>query len=156
MVHAGNGGSVMNKKYVRLTGQEREELTGLVSRGKAAARKLTRSRVLLKADADGPGWTDKRIAEAFDVGVRMVENTRKRFVEEGLEAAVNRKKQCRPSRQKIIDGEKEARLVAMSCGEPPPGQARWTLRLLADQLVELNIVESVSHETVRQVMRKTS
>ena len=147
----------MNKKYiVRLTGQEREELTALVSRGKAAARKLTRSRVLLKADADGPGWTDKRIAEAFDVGVRMVENTRKRFVEEGLETAVNRKKQCRPSRQKVIDGEKEARLVAMSCGEPPPGQARWTLRLLADQLVELNIVESVSHETVRQVMKTTS
>jgi len=147
----------MNKKYiVRLTDEEREELTALVSRGKAAARKLTRCRVLLKADADGPGWTDKRTAEAFDVGVRMVENTRKRFVEEGLEAAVNRKKQCRPSRQKIIDGEKEARLVAMSCGEPPPGQARWTLRLLADQLVELNIVESVSHETVRQVMKKTS
>ncbi len=147
----------MNKKYiVRLTEEEREGLTRLVSKGKAAARKLTRARVLLKADADGPGWTDGRIAEAFDVGVRMIENVRKRFVEEGFDVTLNRKKQCRPSRQKIIDGEKEARLVAMSCGEPPAGRARWTLRLLADRLVELNIVESVSHETVRQVLKRTS
>ena len=147
----------MNKKYiVRLTEEEREGLTRLVSKGKAAARKLTRARVVLKADADGPGWTDSRIAEAFDVGVRMIENVRKRFVEEGFDVTLDRKKQCRPSRRKIIDGEKEARLVAMSCGEPPAGRARWTLRLLADQLVELNIVESVSHETVRQVLKKTS
>lgn len=147
----------MNKRYVvRLTDREREELTGLVSKGKAAARKLTHARVLLKADADGPAWTDQKIAEALDVGRRTVENIRRRLVEEGFEAALNRKKRCRPPREKILDGEKEAKLIAVACGEPPEGRARWTLRLLSDRLVELDIVEEVSYETVRRTLKKTS
>jgi len=147
----------MNKRYVaRLTDQEREKLTALVSKGKAAARKLTRARVLLKADADGPAWTDEKIAEALDMGRRTVENVRKRLVEEGFEAALNRKKRCRPPREKILDGEKEARLIALACGAPPEGRKRWTLRLLSDKLVELDIVEAVSHETVRRTLKKTS
>ena len=148
----------MKKYIVRLTGEEREGLTRLVSKGKAAARKLARARVLLKADVGdgGPGWTDERIAEALDVGRRRVENIRRRFVEKGLEAAVNRKKRCRPPRERILDGEKEAKLVALCCGIPPEGRARWTLRLLADTLVELDIIESISHETVRQTLKKTN
>lgn len=147
----------MNKKYiVRLTDEEREQLTALLSKGKAAARKLTRARVLLKADADGPGWPDEKIAEALDVGRRTVENIRKRLVEEGLEAALNRKKRCRPPREKILDGEKEAKLIAVACGRPPEGRKRWTLRLLSDRLVELDIVEAVSYETVRRTLKKTS
>ncbi len=147
----------MNKRYiVRLTGEEREELTALVSKGKAAARKLTRARMLLKADADGPAWTDERIAEALDVGRRTVENIRKRLVEEGLEAALNRKKRCRPPREKILDGEKEAKLIAVACSPPPEGRKRWTLRLLSDRLVELYIVEAISYETVRRTLKKTS
>ncbi len=147
----------MNKKYVvRLTDGERAQLTELVSKGKAAARKLAHARVLLKADVEGPGWTDERIADALDVGRRTVENIRKRLVEESLEAALNRKKRCRPPREKILDGEKEAKLIALACGEPPEGRARWTLRLLSDKLVELDIVEAISYETVRQAMKKTS
>jgi len=149
----------MNKRHVvKLSDEERDGLTQLVSKGKAAARKLTRARVLLKADAGehGPGWTDERIAEAFDLGVRAVENVRKRCVEEGLDAGLNRKKQCRPSRQRILDGEKEAKLVAICCGKPPEGRARWTLRLLADRLVEQEIVEGISHETVRRTLKKTN
>ena len=147
----------MRKRYiVRLTDEEREDLTQLVSKGKAAARKLRRARVLLKADADGPAWADRRIAEALDVGTRMVENIRRRFVEEGLEAALNRKKRCRPPREKVLDGEKEAKLIAMCCGKPPEGRARWTLRLLAGNMVELDIVESISYETVRRTLKKTN
>ena len=147
----------MRKRYiVRLTDEEREDLTQLVSKGKAAARKLRRARVLLKADADGPAWADRRIAEALDVGTRMVENIRRRSVEEGLEAALNRKKRCRPPREKVLDGEKEAKLIAMCCGKPPEGRARWTLRLLAGNMVELDIVESISYETVRRTLKKTN
>ena len=147
----------MRKRYiVRLTDEEREDLTQLVSKGKAAARKLRRARVLLKADADGPAWADRRIAEALDVGTRMVENIRRRFVEEGLEAALNRKKRCRPPREKVLDGEKEAKLIAMCCGKPPEGRARWTLRLLAGNMVELDIVESISYETLRRTLKKTN
>jgi transposase len=114
--------------------------------------------VLLKADAsqDGPGWVDSRIAEAFDVSVVMVENLRKSYVLEGVEATIERKKQCRPSRQPVLDGAKEARLVALCCGTVPAGRGRWTLRLLADKLVELNIVDRVSYETVRQTLKKTN
>lgn len=148
----------MKKYIVRLTDEEREGLTQLVSKGKAAARKLTRARVLLIADVGerGPGWTDESIAEALDVGRRRVENIRRRFVEEGLEATINRKKRCRPPRERILDGAKEARLIALCCGNPPEGRARWTLRLLADKLVELDIIESISHETVRQTLKKTN
>ena len=114
--------------------------------------------MLLKADAskDGPAWVDTRIAEGFDVSVVTVEKVRKRYVLEGLDAAIQRKKQCRPSRQRVLDGEKEARLVALCCGKVPAGRGRWTLRMLADELVELKIVDSVCHETVRQALKKTN
>jgi len=149
----------MNKKYVvRLTEEERTQLTQLVSKGRAAARDRIHAQVLLKADAgtQGPAWTDEQIVEAFEVGARTVQSIRQRCVEEGLNAAIHRKKQCRPSRQRVLDGEKEAQLIAVSCSEPPQGQARWTLRMLGDQLVRLEIVDSISHETVRQALRRTS
>ena len=149
----------MVKRYiVRLSAEERKALEELLGRARLSAQKRTRAQVLLKADAGaaGPGWVDTRIAEAFDVSVVMVENLRKRFVLEGFEAAIERKKQCRPSRQRILDGEKEARLVALCCGSVPAGRGRWTLRLLADELVRLEVVESISHETVRRVLKKTN
>jgi transposase len=145
----------MAKKYVvRLTRDEREMLLRMVNGGKGAARKLVHARVLLKADADGPGWPDVRIAEALEVGVRTIESLRQRFVEEGLHAALHRKKH-RP-RPRKLDGEVEARLVALACSEAPDGRKQWTLRLLADRLVELEVVDSISYETVRQALKKTS
>ena len=147
----------MDKKYlVRLTGEERVQLEELIAKGKAAAYRITHAHILLKADADGPAWSDERIAEAFSVHVNTARNVRQRFVEGGLEAALNRKKPLMPPRQRVLDGEKEARLIALSCGEPPAGRARWTLHLLADKMVELRFVDSISHETVRQTLKKTS
>jgi transposase len=149
----------MAKRYiVRLTDQERNQLTDLLAKERLAAQKRRRAQMLLKADASehGPAWVDTRIAEAFDVSVVSVENVRKRYVLEGLDAAIQRKKQCRPSRQRVLDGEKEARLVALCCGKVPAGRGRWTLRMLADELVELQIVDGISHETVRQVLKKTN
>jgi transposase len=149
----------MTKRYVvRLTDEERTGLVQLLGRERLGAQKRRRAQVLLKADAGpaGPAWVDTRIAEAFEVSVVMVEHLRQRYVLEGMEAALERKKQCRPSRQRVLDGEKEARLVALCCGTVPAGRGRWTLRLLADELVKLEIVESVSHETVRQVLKKTN
>ena len=148
-----------NKKYiVRLSAGERRELKKLVSTGKAAAHRITRARILMLADEgrEGPAWIDEEVAEAVDVTVRTVENIRKRFVNEGLEAAINRKKQARPSCVRLLDGEKEAKLVAMCCSTPPEGRSRWTLRLLADQVVALEIVDSISHETIRRTLKKTS
>jgi transposase len=149
----------MAKKYiVTLTEQERNELERMLSAGKAAARKLAHARVLLKADAGplGPALIDGQIAQACELSVRTVESVRQRFVEQGFHAALERQKQIRPSRQKLMDGEKEAHLVAVCCGARPEGHARWTLRLLADRLVKLEIVESISHETVRQCLKKMS
>jgi transposase len=149
----------MAKRYiVRLTDEERNQLRELLAKKRLAAQKRKRAQILLKADAseDGPAWVDRRIAEAFDVNVVTVENVRKRYVLEGFDAAVQRKKQCRPSRQRVLDGEKEARLVALCCSKVPAGRGRWTLRMLADELVKLEIVDSVSHETVRQTLKKTS
>lgn len=147
----------MNKKYiVRLEPQEREDLGKLVSRGKGAARKLTHARILLQADVseDGPGWTDERIAEALRVTTRTVEHVRQRCVEQGLQAALECKKRVQPATPPILDGAKEAKLVAICCSKPPRGRRRWTLRLLADRLVELNIVESISPDTVRRTLKK--
>jgi len=141
----------MHKKYVvRLNAEERATLEGLVRAGKAAARKLTRARTLLKVDQgeSGPAWTDEGIADALDIGTTTVRNARQRFVEEGLEAAINRKRQRRPSRLRKLDGEAEARLLALACGDPPAGRARWTLHLLARELVALQVVDTVSHDTV--------
>jgi transposase len=146
------------KKYiVTLTDDERAELTELARCGKAAAYKITHARVLLKADAApaGPGWPDERIAEALDVGTATVERLRRRFVEEGLQAALSRKKQLN-RKPPVLDGAAEARLVALACSAPPLGRACWTLRLLADRLVELEVVPAVSYETVRRTLQKTS
>lgn len=149
----------MNKQYVvELTEEERTPLNQLLAKKHVARRKRLRAQILLKTDAslNGPGWTDERIAEAFDVHRRTIENLRKRWVHEGMDAALNRKRQCRPSRQRILDGEKEAKLVAVCCGKVPAGRTRWTLTMLADELVRQEIVESISRETVRTALKKTS
>lgn len=151
-------GGGMNKRYVvRLEEEERSKLFGLVRAGKAAARKLTRVRILLKVDQgeEGPGWTDAEVADALDVSTTMVRSARQRFVEEGLDGAINRKKQKRPSRLRRLDGEAEARLLALACSDPPEGRAQWSVRLLADQVVVLEIVESISPDTVWRTLKKT-
>jgi transposase len=146
----------MTEKYiVRLTAEEREELTTLVTKGKTSAAKIRHAHVLLKADAEGPNWTDAQIADAFSVPLNTVAGIRKRLVCQGVEAALNRQPQVRPSRTPQLDGEAEARWLALSGTEPPPGQARWSLRRLADRVVELGIVESFSHESVRRALKKT-
>lgn len=151
----------MGKRYVvRLTEQERHDLLALNRKGKRkiAARKRVHARVLLKADEGehGPSWVDERIAEAFDVHRTTVAGIRQRFVGEGIESALNRKKHPPRPEKKILDGEKEARLIALACGSPPEGRARWTLELLGDQLVRLGIVETISYETIRRTLKKTS
>lgn len=151
--------TAMSKRYiVRLNDEERGQLTARLNKKVLAAKKRMRIQVLLKADAgkDGPAWIDSRIAEAFGVSIVTIEKIRKSYVLDGLEAAIERKKQCRPSRQSVLDGVKEARLVTLCCGTVPAGHGRWTLRLLADKLVELKVVQSISHETVRQVLKKTN
>ena len=146
----------MKKYFVTLTDDERAELTELTRSGKAAAYKITHARVLLKADAapGGPGWLDHQIAEALDIGTATVERLRRRFVEEGLEAALGRKEQSR-RKPPVLDGAAEARLVALACSAPPEGRVCWTVRLLAGKLVELDVVPAVSHETVRRTLQKT-
>ena len=149
----------MSKKYVvRLTGEERASLQRLVSVGRAAARKIVHAHVLLQADEspDGPGWPDTQIREALSVHINTVAGIRERFVEQGLDAALNRRRQDHPSRQPKIDGKVEAHLIALRCGPPPEGRIRWTLQLLADKLVALKVVDSISYETVRRVLKKTS
>jgi transposase len=147
----------MPKKYrVTLTVEEREQLTAMVSKGKAAARALTHARILLKSDeAEGaPAWTDDAVCAALDVGLCTVMRVRERFVEEGLEAALR----PRPSsyrQPRKLDGHLEAQLITLACSEAPAGHGRWTLRLLADRMVQLGYVEEVSHETVRQTLKKT-
>jgi transposase len=144
------------RQIVRLTPDERTQLLGLLSSGQAPARKLTHARILLKADhgPDGPGCTDEAIAEALDVGEVTVWRVRKRYVMEGLEAALNHRhpKNHRPCR---LDGDQEAHLIALACSEPPEGRKRWTLRLLASRMVELEYTEQVSYETVRVTLKKT-
>jgi transposase len=147
----------MVKKYiVRLTEEERRGLKALVSKGRASARKIARAQVLLKVDADGSNWTDEQAAEVFGMRANTVRDIRQRFVEEGLERALDRKQPADPPRRRKLDGAGEARLIALACGEPPEGRARWTLKLLAGQLVELAIVDGISPETVRQTLKKTS
>ncbi len=147
-----------HKTYrVTLTVDERAMLHDLVASGAAPARTLTHARILLKADEStkGPGWTDAAICTALDVGSATVARVRQRFVEESLDAALHR----RPPRRDyshLVDGACEAHLVALTCSSPPEGQNRWTLRLLADKLVELAYIDAISHETVRQVLKKTN
>ena len=148
----------MLKKYVvRLSAAERARLTRLISAGKAAARGQTHSRVLLKADQspDGPAWIDAAIVTAFDVSVRTVERVREAWVNEGLDAALY-PKPASAHRARRLDGEQEAHLIALACSTPPVGRARWTLRLLANHLVELKIVDGIAPETVRQTLKKTT
>ena len=148
----------MKMYRVTLTADERQGLQEMIAAGKAAAQKLAHARILLKADAapDGPAWTDEQIAAAVEVSIATVERVRQRFVEQGLEAALVRKPQDRPSRQPKLDGRAEARLIALACSKPPEGRTEWTMQLLADKLVELEVVDSVSDETVRRTLKKTS
>jgi transposase len=149
----------MKKTYiVTLTNEERQYLHGLLDGGKVSARKQAHARILVKADAasGGPCWPDERITEALDVGLSTVARVRQRFVEEGLDGALHRKAQDRPSRPVTLDPGAEARLLALACSDPPPGRCSWTLRLLAGKLVELEVVDHISHETVRRALKKTT
>lgn len=148
----------MKKYLVTLTAEKRQQLRHLIAVGKASVKKLTPARILLKADvkAGGPDWTDTRIAEAVEVSVATVERVRQRFVEQGLTAALSRKPQHPPSRERTLEGRAEAYLIALACTPPPQERTRWTVPLLADTLVEWQIVEAVSDETVRRVLKKTS
>lgn len=145
------------KRYkVTLSAEERAELTQLVNKGKAAARKLTHARIVLLADegAAGPGWNDEQIVEALGASRSTVERVRQAWVLEGAEAALNHKRPY-TTRQRILDGEAEAHLVRLACSTPPEGRACWTMQLLADKLVALGVVEHVSDETVRTTLKKT-
>jgi hypothetical protein len=147
----------MQKKYVvRLTDEERCELEQVVRKLKGTSQKVRRAQILLKADANGPNWTDQRIAEAFGCRVQTVEKIRQRLVECGFDETLNGAKRESPPTPKLLNGEQEARVIAMRLGPPPKGYANWTLRLLARKVVELEIVDSISHETVRQTLKKTA
>ncbi len=146
----------MYKKYiVRLSDEERQSCTLVVKKLKGSSQKVRRAQILLKADADGPAWTDARIAEAFGCRIQTIEDLRKRLVTESFEVALNGKKREKPPTPPLLDGQGEAKLIAMRLGRPPAGYGRWTLHLLADELVALEVVESISHETVRQTLKKT-
>ena len=147
----------MKKYRVTLTPEERQGLQDAIAAGKASAKKLAHARILLKADAaeGGPAWPDWRIANALEVNVATVERVRQRFVEQGFDAALDRKPRERPAREIKLDGRAEARLIALACSAPPEGRATWTMKLLADKLVELEVVDSISDETVRLALKKT-
>lgn len=147
----------MNKKYiVRLTAEERRTLRGVVKQLKGSSQKVRRAQMLLKADVSGPGWTDARIAEAFDCRTRTVEKLRERFVTDGFVTTLHGKPREMPATEKILGGKQEAQLIAMRLGKPPKGYSNWTLRLLARKMVELKIVPAISHETVRTTLKKTA
>ncbi len=148
----------MSKYIVKLDGEQRGGLEQLIRSGQASARKLMHARILLKADSGehGPNWSDTRISEALEVSVPTIWRVRRRFVEQGIDDALNRRPQPERPSKRIFDGEKEAHLIALTCGEKPEGEGRWSLRLLAERLVKVGEVEQVSYETVRQVLKKTS
>jgi Homeodomain-like domain len=146
----------MPKKYiVRLTAKERRTLREVIQKLNGSSQKVRRAQVLLKADVAGPAWTDEQIAEAFECRTRTVEKLRQRLVTEGFEQTLDGKPRDKPPTEKILSGKQEARVIALRLGRPPQGYANWTLRLLARQVVELEIVESISHETVRRTLKKT-
>lgn len=146
----------MNKKYiVRLSDEERQLCENVVKKLKGTSQKVRRAQILLKADADGPAWTDARIAEAFNCRVQTIENLRKRVVIESFELALQGKKRQNPPTMPKLDGEGEAKLISIRLGKPPVGYGRWTLQLLADELVTLDVVDSICPETVRQTLKKT-
>ena len=147
----------MNKKYmVRLLDTEREVLRDVIKQLKGSSQKVRRAQMLLKADVDGPGWTDDKRAEAFTCRVQTVERMRQRLVTEGFEGTLHGRKPDTPPREKTYDGEQEAKVIALRLGSPPKGFANWSLRLLADRVVELQIVETVCYETIRQTLKKTA
>jgi hypothetical protein len=146
----------MNKKFVvRLSEEERGVCQAIIKKLKGTGQKFRRAQILLKADVDGPGWTDAKIAEAFDCRTQTIEELRKRLVLEGFEQTLDGKKRTEPPTPCKLDGEGEAKLIAMRLGKPPSGYGHWTLRLLADEMVALEVVDAISHETVRQVLKKT-
>ncbi len=146
----------MQKKYiVRLTQEERDHLHETIRKLKGGSQKVRRAQILLKADADGPCWTDRQISEAFCCRTKTVENIRLQFVLNGFQRALDGKKREHPPTPKLLDGEQEAKIIATRLGTPPPGYANWSLRLLARKAVELELVPSISHETVRQTLKKT-
>ena len=145
----------MQKKYVvRLTDQERSELVAVIKKLKGTSQKVRRAQILLKTDVEGLKWTDRQIAEAFACRPQTVENVRQRLVERGFEETLNGAKRAQPPTAKLLDGEQEARIIATRLGSPPKGYANWTLRLLARKVVELQIVDRVSYETVRRTLKK--
>jgi len=149
---------MVHKRYiVDLTAEERERLLAFISKGKASANALLKARILLKADAGplGEGWTDSRIAGALETNTTMIERVRAKFIEQGLEAALTRKKRQTPPIEPIFDGEAQAQLIALACSEPPEGYARWTIRLLAEKVVERNIVPKAHFNTVGRALKKT-
>ena len=147
----------MNKIYVvRLSAEERGVCQEVLKTLKGSSQKVRRAQILLKADADGPAWPDVKIAEAFNCRVQTIENLRKRLVSEGFALALEGKKRQEPPTPCKLDGEAEAKLIALRLGKPPAGYGHWTLQLLADQLVALEVVESISHETVRKTLKKTA
>lgn len=146
----------MNKKYiVRLRAKERRTLREVVKKLNGSSQKVRRAQMLLKADVAGPAWTDEQIAAAFDSRTRTVEKLRERFVTDGFQQTLDGKRREKPPTEKLLSGKQEARVIALRLGRPPKGYATWTLRLLARQLVELEIVDSISHETVRRTLKKT-
>ena len=146
----------MYKKYiVRLSDEERSICQEVIKNLKGSSQKARRARILLKADADGPGWSDTKIAEAFNCRVQTIENLRKRLATESFELALDGKKRAEPPMPCKLDGEAEAQLIAMRLGKPPAGDGHWTLRLLADAMVALEVVDAISHETVRTTLKKT-
>lgn len=147
----------MEKKYiVRLTDEERSVLKAVVKKLKGSSEKVRRAQVLLAADADGLNWTDRKIAEAYTCRTKTVENIRQRLVTEGFDIALSGKKRESPPRRKALDGEQEAKVIALRLGQPPEGFSNWSLRLLAEHVVELGIVDSISHETLRKTLKKTA
>lgn len=145
----------MRQKFVvRLSAEERRDLKEMITKGSAQAYRIKHAHILLKADRGGPGWKDGRIAEAIGCHLGTVRNVRKRLVEGGVEAALARKPQARPSRARILDGRGEARLITLACSAPPEGRGSWTLELLAQGLVRLNVVDRISYETVRRTLKK--
>jgi len=147
----------MNKKFVvRLSDEERAVCQEIIKKLKGSGQKFRRAQILLKADANGPEWTDDAIAEAFNCWVQTIENVRKRLVTEGFELALNGKKRSEPPTPCKLDGEGEAKLIALRLGQPPVGYGHWTLQLLADEMVALEVVDAISYETVRNVLKKTA
>lgn len=147
----------MEKKYiVRLTDEERSVLRAVIKKLNGSSEKVRRAQVLIAADADGLSWTDRMIAEAYACRIKTVENIRQRLVSEGFDIALNGKKRESPPRKKSLDGKQEAKVIALRLGEPPKGFSNWSLRLLADQVVELGIVDSISYETLRRTLKKTA